>query len=424
MATRWRAGRLAALLALAVLAGSCGGADQREEGAGQPQPTKLTVGSLEVPESQIVSQMYKQVLEDIGYQADWVFDFSTQEELLAALEAGEIDVAPFYLSSLAAELDPEIGSSGDAAAIAGALDPVLGERDLTLLAPARADSGPALVVPPETAEELGLASVGDLARVAGDLTLAAPPACEQDPACLPGLRETYGIEFGGFEATADPARALDRGAVDVALVPATSADVRRERWVVLEDEQGIQPAENLTPVARTDSINDEIAGILNAVSSSLDAGELTVYNGALDLGEAPGVVATLHLNNERLLGLEEVATGPAEAPLGTEPPESCLDATGTPAATVIADELAFDAACLTVSADQSIEFVNADEAYPHTFTVSRDRTYTPPFLIDLDDGQGGQTITSDPVGQALEPGGWPFVCRYHEFMAGEIYVVG
>jgi hypothetical protein len=77
---------------------------------------------------------------------------------------------------------------------------------------------------------------------------------------------------------------------------------------------------------------------------------------------------------------------------------------------------------VVISSDQTIELVNEDDAYPHTFTVSRDRTYTPPFLLDLDDGQGGQTVTSDPVGQKLQRGGWPFVCRYHEFMAGEIWV--
>ena len=50
-----------------------------------------------------------------------------------------------------------------------------------------------------------------------------------------------------------------------------------------------------------------------------------------------------------------------------------------------------------------------------------ERPGTPTF-VDLDDGQGGQTVTSEPVGQKLQPGGWPFVCRYHEYMAGEIWV--
>lgn len=411
------------VLSVSLLAAGCGGSDQQGARRQQPAPTELTVGSLEGLESQAVSQMYKQILEDADYQVDWVFDHATQSELFSALEAGEIDVAPFYPSSLVAEIGLEVPASGNAALLAGALDEVLRERSLRVLSPARANSGLGLAVTPDTADEFGLEAIEDLAGVASRMTVAAQPECQQDPGCLPGLEQAYGLEFRRFEATDDPAGALEREIADAAVVPATSADVRRERWVILEDGQEIQPAENLTPIARTEVVNDEIAGLLNAVGTSLDAGELTVYNGAMDLGEAPGVVASLHLQNERLLGLEDVGTGPVEAPLGDEPPEVCSDGTGSSVATVIADELAFDTGCLVVTGDQSIEFVNDDDAYPHSFTVSRDRTYSPPFLLDLDDGQGGQTVRSEPVGGKLGAGGWPFVCRYHEYMAGELWVV-
>lgn len=420
MATR--AGRLGVAFTVTVIAAACGGPGSEGEPMQEARPSSVTVAALEDLESQAVSQMYKQVLEEADYSVDWRFDYTSQGELFAALEAGDVDVAPFYLSSLTGEIDASMEPSGDPGRLAGALAEALKERGLQVLAPAGANSGPALVVPPDAAEELGLGTVSDLAEISDRLTVAAVPGCEDDPACLPALTEVYGIEFRAFEATGNPARALDRGDADVAIVPATSADVRRERLVVLQDDKQVRPADNLTPIARAAIVTEEMAGLLNAVSQSLDAGELTVYNGAMDLGEAPGVVATLHLKNERLLGVEQSAGGPVEAPLGQEPPEGCTDATGGTVATVVADELAFDTGCLVVSSDQSIELVNEDDAYPHTFTVSRDRTYTPPFLLDLDDGQGGQTVTSDPVGQELDPGGWPFVCRYHEFMAGEIWV--
>jgi osmoprotectant transport system substrate-binding protein len=412
---------LALALAAIVTAAACGGPGTQGETRKESRPSNVVVAATEGLESQAVSQMYKQVLEEADYSVEWTFEYTSQGELFEALEAGDIDVAPFYLSSLTGEIDASVVPSGDPVRLAGAPAEALEEEGLQVLAPAAANSGPALVVPPVTAEKLEVATVSELAAVSDRLTLAAPPECESDPACLPALTDAYGIDFGGFEGTADPARALDRGDADVAILPATSAAVRRERLVVLVDDRQVQPADNLTPIAREAVVTDEIAGLLNAVSGSLDAGELTVYNGVMDLGEAPGVVATLHLKNERLLGVEQVA-GTAEPPLGQEPPEGCIDATGETVVRVVADELAFDTRCLVVSSDQAIELVNEDDAYPHTFTVSRDRTYAPPFLLDLDDGQGGQTVTSDPVGQKLETGGWPFVCRYHEFMAGEIWV--
>jgi plastocyanin len=207
----------------------------------------------------------------------------------------------------------------------------------------------------------------------------------------------------------------------VALLPATSARLREERWVALEDDQHLLPPENLTPVVRREASLPEVASLLNAVSASLDAGEMTVYNRSMEFGESPGTIAILHLNNERLLG--GIAAGEEAAPvIGQEPPEGCTDARGQGEVEVTAVDRAFDAGCLIVSPDDRITLVN-QESLPHTFTVTEDTSYRPPFLLDLDESLGNRTITSEPVGESLEEeGGWPFVCRYHVWMAGQIWV--
>jgi len=403
---------------MAIVAAGCGGPDADQRTPAPEAIRELRVGATQDPESQIVAQMYVRILEDADFQADVDADHASQAEILEALEAGRIDVAPLYLASLARELDPEASPPGDPFEARALVDPLLDDRRLEPLDPSSVNSGEGLVVSSETAEELGLRSVGDLASAADRLTLGGPAECRETPTCLPGLAEVYGVEFGRFRAVGDPADALEAGAVDVAIVPATSARIREERWVVLEDDRALQPAENVTPVVRREVLTADLAALLNAVSASLDRAEMIVYNRSIEFGEAPGTVAILHLNNERLLGGVSAENAPA---IGDEPPAGCTDARGPGVVEITALDRAFSTDCLIVSGDQRISLVNED-SLPHTLTITGDATYSPPFLLDLDESLGKQTLTSEPVDGSVEPGGWPFVCRYHTWMAGQIWV--
>jgi len=119
-----------------------------------------------------------------------------------------------------------------------------------------------------------------------------------------------------------------------------------------------------------------------------------------------------------LLGGVSAENAPA---IGDEPPAGCTDARGPGVVEITALDRAFSTDCLIVSGDQRISLVNED-SLPHTLTITGDATYSPPFLLDLDESLGKQTLTSEPVDGSVEPGGWPFVCRYHTWMAGQIWV--
>jgi len=139
----------------------------------------------------------------------------------------------------------------------------------------------ALAVTQETADELGIETYTDLAGVAGDLTLGAPAECAEFPACIPGLRDTYGIEFGDFvplEAGPPIFDALNNGDIDVARVFSTDAAIAENGWVVLEDDQGLNPVQNVIPVGNEDADTEEIADIVNEVSAALTTEELTELN--------------------------------------------------------------------------------------------------------------------------------------------------
>lgn len=296
----------AALLALALIGAACGEDGSGGGGGGDGEDRTLTVGGVAFAENQIAAEMYAQVLEDAGYTVERQTGLESREVLQPAIEAADIDIAPEYLSSLLLFLDPEAAASGDPDETRSALEPLLQERGQTLLDSSEANDTNAFVVTQETAGANDLASVSDLAPVAGELTLGGPPECPDRPFCLPGLRDVYGIEFGEFLAldVGGPltVEALEGGDIDVGLLFSTSSVIGANGWIVLEDDQQLQNAENITPVVRAEALNDEIEELLNAVSATLTTENITELNGRVEIdGEDPADVANAHLTEEGLL---------------------------------------------------------------------------------------------------------------------------
>src|ERR671919_604297 len=176
----------ATLIALALFATACGsGEDDEDGGTGGEQRGSVTVGvSGAFTENQLVAEMYAQALESVGYDVSRQLDLGTREISQPALVDGEIDVKPEYLASLLLFLDPEAEASGVPEESVPLLEPLLAEQGIALLEPSPATDQNVFVVTGETADEHGLASVSDLAPVAGDLTLGGPPECPKRPFCL------------------------------------------------------------------------------------------------------------------------------------------------------------------------------------------------------------------------------------------------
>jgi osmoprotectant transport system substrate-binding protein len=298
----------AALLAVALIAAACGedGSGGGGGGGGGEDRGTLTVGGVAFAENQIVAEMYAQVLENAGYTVERQTGLESREVLQPAIEAGDIDIAPEYLSSLLLFLDPDATASGDHEEVHSSLAPLLDERGQTLLESSEANDTNAFVVTQETAEANDLTTVSDLAPVAGELTLGGPPECPERPFCIPGLRDSYGIEFGEFVPldVGGPltVEALENGDIDVGLLFSTSSVIGANGWVLLEDDQQLQNAENITPVVRTEALNDEIAGLLNDVSATLTTENITELNGRVEIDEEdPADVAADHLSEEGLI---------------------------------------------------------------------------------------------------------------------------
>jgi glycine betaine/choline ABC-type transport system substrate-binding protein len=155
--------------------------------------------------------------------------------------------------------------------------------------------------------------------VAGQLTLGGPPECPKRPFCIPGLEKVYGVEFGDFRPldVGGPLtiKALESGRIDVALLFSTSSVIADKGWVVLEDDKGLQQAENITPAVSKDVLDPTITKLLNAVSSKLNTENMTQLNGRVEVdGEDPEDVAENFLDQQGVSG--ESASGSGQLTVG------------------------------------------------------------------------------------------------------------
>jgi glycine betaine/choline ABC-type transport system substrate-binding protein len=142
--------------------------------------------------------------------------------------------------------------------------------------------------------------------IASQLTFGGPAECPDRPFCIPGLERVYGIEFAEFKPldVGGPltVEALRNGDIDVALLFSTSSVIGDEGWVVLEDDKNLQAAENITPVVRTEVLDDTITERLDAISAALTTENVTELNGRVEIdGEDPADVAADFLEENGLL---------------------------------------------------------------------------------------------------------------------------
>lgn len=318
--TTTRSRRLVALLlGLLLLVAACGdddGGSVTSEGSGSgsasgseagsgSEPAEggaITVGSADFAESTIVASMYAQVLEANGYDVSTEFGIGAREVYFPALEEGEVDLIPEFLASATAYLEGE--GSNDLDEAVTALEGVLPEG-LIALAPAPAQSTNVFVVTAETAEAEGLSKVSDLEGK--DLVLGGPPECPQRPFCIPGLKETYNVDLSaGFKPldVGGPItkEALTQGEIDVALLFSTDPGIPENGWVILEDDKGLQQAENVVPVGREEVLDDEAQELIDSISELLTDEEYVELIGRVYIdGEEEEAVATDWLTENGLL---------------------------------------------------------------------------------------------------------------------------
>ncbi|MGI9665625.1 MAG: ABC transporter substrate-binding protein [Acidimicrobiia bacterium] len=294
----------AMLLVVALIAAACSSGDD----SGSREGTTIVIGSANFGESALVAEIYAQALEADGFTVERKLNTGSREIYAAALESGELHLVPEYVGSA---LSYKGGTpTSDTDQTTSDLRDAWSDDGISVLEPAPAQDKNGIVVTSDTATQLGLTTTSDLAAHNGTLNFGGPPECPEREFCLIGLESVYGLSFAEFKPldVGGPltVAALEGGEIDVALLFTTDGVIVSKGFVLLEDDQGLQPAENLIPALRTD-IAEEYGGnierVLNAVSAVLTTGDLTELNKLTGYdGEDPAEVASNWLESVGITG--------------------------------------------------------------------------------------------------------------------------
>ncbi|HZG36385.1 MAG TPA: glycine betaine ABC transporter substrate-binding protein [Gaiellaceae bacterium] len=277
-------------LALALLAGGCGGGD--EDGvAGADEP--IRIGSKNFTEALILGELYAQALRAKGYTVELKSSIGATELIDKALTSGRIDMYPEYTGTMLTVVFGDETRQESAEGTYERAKKLQEERGFTLFDRTPFSDSDALAVTKAYADEHGLETIADLAEL-DSFRLGGQPEFETRLQGLVGVKEAYELEDAQIQfvpfAGISPYEALDQGAVDVAAIFSTDPPLAGGKYVVLEDPEATFGFQNVAPVVdRTlsDELGEDFRETVDAVSALLTEEAIIAMNSAVAIQQRP-----------------------------------------------------------------------------------------------------------------------------------------
>jgi len=273
---------------------------------------QVVVSSKIDTEGGVLGNIIKQVLEANDIAVEDRIQLGGTPIVRQAITAGEIDIYPEYTGNAAFFFekadDPLWNDAALAYAEAAKLD--FEANNIVWLTPSPANNTWAVAVRDDVAEANNLTTFSEFgAWVAGggEVKLAASAEFVNSPGALPKFQEVYGFTLtpdqlitlsGGDTAATIAAAAQQTNGVNAAMVYGTDGGIAPSGLKVLEDDKGVQPVYQPTPIIRSDVLVQypQIEELLKPVFEGLTLEVLQELNGRVQVGgEASATVATDYL---------------------------------------------------------------------------------------------------------------------------------
>ncbi|CAM5292717.1 hypothetical protein SXANM310S_03291 [Streptomyces xanthochromogenes] len=306
---------LAALALTAVTACTTGPSLEKQGTVTAPpgDSKHLTIGSAGFTESDLLAQMYAQLLAKAGYSTK-ILSVTNREIYEPALESGQIDVVAEYAATFADWLnakahgaDAKPVGSPDLNSTMTALRALATPRGLTVLDPGRAVDQNAFAVARSYAREHRLKTLSDLGAAKLPVRLAAGDECVQRPYCEPGLKKVYGIDVTAVDpkgvGTTPAKQAVQSGQDQMVLTTTTDATLGQFGLVLLADDKHLQNADYIVPVVnRSRAGSAGVASALGRLNTVLTTADLASLNEQVDSWRRlPEDVAKNYLKSKHLI---------------------------------------------------------------------------------------------------------------------------
>lgn len=268
---------LAVVLTLVLAA--CGGEDSTGDG-----PT-IRVRGQDFSEAVTIAQVYGQFLAAKGYDVEILTPAGFRTEAIDGISNGEVDLIIDYIGGSLTALAPDAETSSNPDDIVAIIGPAYDDIGGTLLDYSPAVDGDAFVVRGDSPATT-ISDVADLGYVFG-----ASAQCYERPQCFLGYTDpaVYGITFSDtvtIEFGPLLGEALAAGEVDAVVWNTTAPQIGEQGFKVLEDDQGLHPAQNIAPIISTevlDAYGDQLRDDLNELSAAITTADLLAWNTETDI---------------------------------------------------------------------------------------------------------------------------------------------
>ncbi|TLP77889.1 glycine betaine ABC transporter substrate-binding protein [Pseudomonas nitroreducens] len=273
----------------------------------------IRIGGKPFTEQRILTAITAQYLQSKGYDVK-VTNGLGSTLARSAQQSGQLDLVWEYTGSSLIVYN-KVKDKLDAQQSLAKVRELDGKKGLVWPKPAPFNNTYALAMPEEQAEQLGVRTLSDLARVMKEQgakqthLFAMDPEFAGRPDGLGPMSELYGFHF-----TRDDVRQMDAGLVYTALknrqvfvglVYTTDGRLKDFKLRVLEDDKHFFPFYNAAPVLRADALekHPELKTLFEPISDLLDDKTMQALNAQVDIEqEPPQRVAQKFLREHGLLG--------------------------------------------------------------------------------------------------------------------------
>ena len=261
---------------------------------------QVVVSSKIDTEGGLLGNIISQVLQANDVPVTEKIQLGASSVVREAILAGQIDIYPEYTGNGAFLFnkadDPLWNDAAQAYAEVAKLD--LEANQIVWLKPAPANNTWAVALRQDLASANALVTFSDFgAYVAngGEVKLAASAEFVSSPAALPKFQEVYGFTLkpeqlvtlsGGDTSATIAAAAQQTDGVNAAMVYGTDGGIAPSGLVVLEDDKGVQPVYEPSPIVRQAVLEQypQIKDLLEPVFAKLDITTLQELNGRIQVG--------------------------------------------------------------------------------------------------------------------------------------------
>lgn len=265
--------------------------------------TAVTIGAKSFTEQYVLAELLSGWIGRAGDTRATTLPSLGSTVLFDALRSGEIDVYVDYSGTLWSSVMKREGAPGSRAAVlADVRETLAREYGIQVAAALGFENTYALAMRDTRAQELGIATLSDLARAAPQLEIGADYEFLSRPEWR-ALVAAYGFAFRAARSM-DPSlmyQAVAAGEVDVISAFSTDGRIAALDLRVLQDDRGVIPPYDAVVLVGADLARErpDVVAQLARLEGAIDAATMQRMNAAVDQeGRAPADVAAGWLRDQ------------------------------------------------------------------------------------------------------------------------------